>query len=114
MAPEEYVFSRTVAPEDTPDKPTEITIRFEAGDPVAINNEAMSPARLLEELDDAIIESVLKFESAKNISKIFRYLDTNDQALIANMFDLNKQKDVSSRILSYEGGSAHAGCFLIR
>ena len=51
VAPEEYVFSRTVAPEDAPDKPTEITIRFEAGDPVAINDKAMSPARLLEELN---------------------------------------------------------------
>ena len=51
VAPGEYVFSRTVAPEDAPDKPTEITIRFEAGDPVAINDKAMSPARLLEELN---------------------------------------------------------------
>ena len=51
VAPEEYVFSRTVAPEDAPDKPTEITIRFEAGDPVAINDKTLSPARLLEELN---------------------------------------------------------------
>jgi argininosuccinate synthase len=51
VAPEEYVFSRTVAPEDAPDKPTEIAIRFEVGDPVAINDKAMSPARLLEELN---------------------------------------------------------------
>ena len=51
VAPEEYVFSRTVAPEDAPDKPTEIAIRFEAGDPVAIDDKAMSPARLLEELN---------------------------------------------------------------
>ena len=51
VTPEEYVFSRTVAPEDAPDKPTEITIRFDAGDPVAINDKALSPARLLEELN---------------------------------------------------------------
>ena len=51
VAPEEYVFSRTVAPEDAPDKPTEIAIRFEAGDPVAIDDKAMSPARLLKELN---------------------------------------------------------------
>ena len=51
VAPEEYVFSRTVAPEDAPDKATEIAIRFEAGNPVAINDKAMSPARLLEELN---------------------------------------------------------------
>ena len=51
VAPEEYVFSRTVSPEDAPDKPTEIAIRFEAGDPVAINDKTMSPAHLLEELN---------------------------------------------------------------
>ena len=51
VAPEEHVFSRTVAPEEAPDKPTEIAIRFEAGDPVAINDKALSPARLLEELN---------------------------------------------------------------
>ena len=51
VAPEEHVFSRTVAPEDAPDKPTEITIRFEAGDPVAIDDKALPPARLLEELN---------------------------------------------------------------
>ena len=36
VAPEEYVFSRSVSPEEAPDKPTEIEIEFEAGDPVAI------------------------------------------------------------------------------
>ena len=51
VAPEEYVFSRTVAPEEAPEKPTEITIRFKAGDPVAIDDKTMSPARLLEELN---------------------------------------------------------------
>ena len=51
VAPEEHVFSRTVAPEDAPDKPTEIAIRFEAGDPVAIDDKAFTPARLLEELN---------------------------------------------------------------
>ena len=51
VAPEEYVFSRTVAPEDAPDKPTEIAIRFEAGDPVAIDDKAFTPARFLEELN---------------------------------------------------------------
>ena len=50
-APEEYVFSRTVAPEKAPDTPTEIGITFKGGDPVAINNLAMSPATLLTELN---------------------------------------------------------------
>ena len=50
-AAEEYVFSRTVAPEKAPDTPTEISITFEGGDPVAINNVAMSPATLLTELN---------------------------------------------------------------
>ena len=50
-AAEEYVFSRTVAPEQAPDTPTEISITFKGGDPVAINNVAMSPASLLTELN---------------------------------------------------------------
>ena len=51
VAPEEYVFSRSVSPMDAPDTPTEITIDFKSGDPVAINGKAMSPATLLTELN---------------------------------------------------------------
>lgn len=52
VAPEEYVFSRSVSPEDAPDKPTEIEIEFEAGDPVAIDGVKMSPAQLLTKLNE--------------------------------------------------------------
>jgi argininosuccinate synthase len=41
----EYVYQRTIAPEDAPDKATEITIDFEKGDPVAIDGKKLSPAR---------------------------------------------------------------------
>ena len=51
VGPEEYVFSRTVSPEDAPDTPTEIEITFHHGDPVAINGKALSPADLLTELN---------------------------------------------------------------
>ena len=51
VAPEDYVFSRTVSPEQAPDKATEISITFKSGDPVAINNVDMSPATLLTELN---------------------------------------------------------------
>ena len=51
VAPEDYVFSRTVSPEQAPDKATEISITFKGGDPVAINNVEMSPATLLTELN---------------------------------------------------------------
>ena len=50
-AADEYVFSRTVSPEQAPDAATEISITFKGGDPVAINNVAMSPATLLTELN---------------------------------------------------------------
>ena len=50
--PEEYVFSRTVAPEDAPDKPTEVEIGFEGGDPVSVDGEALSPAALLTRLNE--------------------------------------------------------------
>ena len=52
VAPEEYVFSRSVSPEEAPDKPTEIEIEFEAGDPVAIDSVKMSPATLLTKLNE--------------------------------------------------------------
>ncbi len=48
----EYVYQRTVSPEDAPDEPTYIEIEFKKGDPVAINGEAMSPATLLAALNE--------------------------------------------------------------
>jgi argininosuccinate synthase len=48
----DYVFSRTVNPEDAPDTPEVITVDFERGDAVAINGEGMSPATLLAKLND--------------------------------------------------------------
>ena len=51
VAPEEYVFTRSVSPEDAPDKPTEIEITFKSGDPVAIDGVEMSPATLLTKLN---------------------------------------------------------------
>jgi argininosuccinate synthase len=50
--PPDYVYSRTVAPEDAPDKPQEIEIGFEAGDPVSVDGEALSPAALLTRLNE--------------------------------------------------------------
>ncbi|MCH4024132.1 MAG: argininosuccinate synthase [Acetobacter sp.] len=52
VGPEEIVFQRTISPEAAPDKVTEITIDFVAGDPVAINGVAMSPATLLAQLNE--------------------------------------------------------------
>ncbi|HYZ62398.1 MAG TPA: argininosuccinate synthase, partial [Acetobacteraceae bacterium] len=48
----DYVYSRTVNPEDAPDRPEYITIDFERGDPVAVNGEAFGPADLLAKLND--------------------------------------------------------------
>jgi argininosuccinate synthase len=50
-APDEMVWQRTISPMDAPDTPTEITISFKNGDPVAINGEALSPAALLTKLN---------------------------------------------------------------
>ncbi len=51
VGPDESMFRLTVSPEAAPDKPTEIVIAFEAGDAVAINGERLSPATLLERLN---------------------------------------------------------------
>ena len=47
----EYVHQRTISPEDAPDKATIVEIAFEAGDPVSIDGEALSPASLLARLN---------------------------------------------------------------
>jgi argininosuccinate synthase len=47
----DYVYSRTLNPEDAPDKPTFIEVDFEKGDAVAIDGKAMSPAILLTHLN---------------------------------------------------------------
>ena len=47
----EYVYQRTVSPEDAPNEPEFIEIGFEQGDAVSINGEAMSPATVLTELN---------------------------------------------------------------
>jgi argininosuccinate synthase len=49
--PEEFVFSRTVAPEAAPDTPEYVEIAFERGDPVAVDGERLSPAGLLTRLN---------------------------------------------------------------
>ena len=48
----DFVYQRTVSPEEAPDTPTEIDISFERGDAVALNGEAMSPATLLTRLNE--------------------------------------------------------------
>ena len=51
MAPD-YVYQRTVHPEDAPDVPEYVEIGFEKGDAVSINGEAMSPATILTKLNE--------------------------------------------------------------
>ncbi len=48
----DYVYSRTVDPENAPDQPTYITVAFERGDAVAVDGKKMSPATLLAHLND--------------------------------------------------------------
>ena len=48
----DYVYSRTVNPEDAPDTPEYIEIGFEGGDGIALNGQPMSPATLLAALND--------------------------------------------------------------
>ncbi|MEM9393866.1 MAG: argininosuccinate synthase [Pseudomonadota bacterium] len=48
----DYVYQRTVKPEDAPDAPEYIEIGFEKGDAISINGEALSPAALLTELNE--------------------------------------------------------------
>ena len=49
--PPEDMFEMTVAPENAPDEPAYVEIRFERGAPVAVNGKELSPASLLAELN---------------------------------------------------------------
>ena len=48
----EYVYQRSVSPEDAPETPEMVEITFERGDAVAINGEMMSPATILTKLNE--------------------------------------------------------------
>ncbi len=48
----EHVLTRVVPVWQAPDKPEEITIDFEAGDPTHVNGEKLSPAELLTKLNE--------------------------------------------------------------
>ncbi len=50
--PEEFVYSRTVAPEKAPDQPEYVEIEFAKGDPVAVDGKKLSPAALLARLNE--------------------------------------------------------------
>ena len=50
-APDEEMFITTASPEQAPDVPAELVISFERGTPVAVDGEALSPARLLARLN---------------------------------------------------------------
>ncbi len=52
IEPEEFVYSRTVAPEAAPDKPEYVEIEFKCGDAVAVDGKALSPAALLTRLNE--------------------------------------------------------------
>ncbi|MEM1272473.1 MAG: argininosuccinate synthase [Pseudomonadota bacterium] len=47
----DYVYQRTVDPEDAPDTPEMVEITFDRGDAVAIDGEALSPASILARLN---------------------------------------------------------------
>jgi len=48
----DYVYQRTVSPEDAPDRATYVEIGFEKGDAVSVDGDALSPANLLARLND--------------------------------------------------------------
>jgi argininosuccinate synthase len=48
----DYVYQRTVHPEDAPDTPEYVEIGFEKGDAVSINGQALSPAEVLTKLNE--------------------------------------------------------------
>ena len=52
VEPPPYVYQRTIAPEEAPDKAITVTIGFKRGDPVAVDGKTLSPAALLTRLNE--------------------------------------------------------------
>jgi len=52
LPPDESMFTRTVSPEDAPNKSTEILIEFQNGDPDKINEKKKSPEEIFKYLND--------------------------------------------------------------
>jgi argininosuccinate synthase len=50
--PEEFVYSRSVAPESAPDQPQYVEVEFARGDAVAVDGERLSPAAALQRLNE--------------------------------------------------------------
>jgi len=50
--PPEDMFVMSVSPEAAPDKPTYVEIDFEQGNPVAVNGRRLTPARLMEVMNE--------------------------------------------------------------
>ena len=48
----DYVYTRSVSPEEAPDKPEEITIEFKKGDAYALNEKALTPFEILKSLNE--------------------------------------------------------------
>ena len=49
--PDPWIYKLTAAPEDAPDAPEYVSVTFESGIPVAVDGEALSPAKLVEKLN---------------------------------------------------------------
>ena len=47
----EFIFQRTTSPEKAPRKPSFVTINFKNSDPIGLNGKKLSPAKLLEKLN---------------------------------------------------------------
>ena len=49
--PEEAMFQMSTSPENAPDEPEYVQIEFETGNPVSVNGERLSPAKIVERLN---------------------------------------------------------------
>lgn len=49
--PEEPMYQISTSPENAPDEPEYVEVTFESGEPVAVNGERLSPAKLIERLN---------------------------------------------------------------
>lgn len=51
QAPEDEMYQLSVAPQQAPDQPEDVTVEFASGNPVTVNGEPLSPAALVDRLN---------------------------------------------------------------
>ena len=101
------MYTRSVSPEQAPDKATYLDLEFEGGNPVAIDGQKLSPASLLTQLNK-VINSLVCSTNILSVSAVlgsFMYKLPHAAVLVlhvmqnANCVGIDSQEGLFARLL---------------